>query len=381
MAIMHPLPSFIWQQPDHSALWFSANGSLPPQQLHVVDDTLSADQAFAWATQGHAMLWTGDFHNAKQLLSALNKRLNKRKKSSKTPASAAEAFHKHRLNQSQRAQLLNSVLVKLAPQGQLTLRRAPDVKAACEAAFGLHEQDCILPLQTLLGMIGAHQWQQKGVPIAALGGEHIHVPYGVYSPLRGEYLTLLQQAPLPQPCALALDIGTGSGVIAALLARRGVAQVIGTDINPKAIDTAHANLTRLGLTAQVSIEATDLFPEQAQADLIVCNPPWLPAKPTSLIESALYDPKHQMLEAFIMQAPAHLKPQGEVWLIMSDLAEHLGLRSPEFLHTLFAKAGLNVIEQQQTKPQHGKANDEDDPLFAARSQEVTSLYRLGLTTR
>ncbi|MBP6563392.1 MAG: methyltransferase, partial [Neisseriaceae bacterium] len=136
---MHTLPSFIWQQPDHTALWFSANGSHPPQQLHVVDDTLSADQAFAWATQGQSMLWTGDFHNAKQLLSALNKRLNKRRKSSKIPENAAAAFHKHRLNQSQRAQFLNSVLVKLSPQGVLDLRRAPDVKDACEAAFGLHD--------------------------------------------------------------------------------------------------------------------------------------------------------------------------------------------------------------------------------------------------
>ncbi len=378
MAAMHTLPSFTWQQPDHTALWFSASGSPPPQQLHLVDDTLSADQAFAWATQGHAMLWMGDFHNAKQLLSALNKRLNKRKKSAKVPASAAEAFHKHRLNQSQRAQLLNSVLVKLSPQGVLALRRAPEVKDACEAAFGLYEQDCILPLQTLLGMIGAHQWQQKGVPIQALGGASIHVPYGVYSPLRGEYLDLLLQAPLPTPCALALDIGTGSGVIAALLAQRGVAKTIGTDLNPKAIAAAQANLARLGLSDQVDIIETDLFPTGVKADLIVCNPPWLPAKPTSLIESALYDPKHQMLQAFLTQAPQHLNETGEVWLIMSDLAEHLGLRQPDALAQWFAQAGLSLIEQHHTRAQHAKANDVDDPLFNARSQEHTFLYRLQL---
>ncbi|MBP6863493.1 MAG: class I SAM-dependent methyltransferase [Neisseriaceae bacterium] len=375
---MHTLPSFTWQQPDHTALWFSANGSPPPQQLHLVDDTLNADQAFTWATQGHAMLWTGDFHNAKQLLSALSKRLNKRKKSSKVPATAAEAFHKHRLNQSQRAQLLNSLLVKLDPQGVLSLRRAPDVKDACAAAFGLHDQDCILPLQTLLGMIGAHQWQQKGVPIAALNQAHVHVPYGVYSPLRGEYLQLLQSAPLPEPCTLALDIGTGSGVIAAVLAKRGVAQIIGTDINPKAIAAAADNLNRLGLSGQVRIVATDLFPAGVKADLIVCNPPWLPAKPTSLIESALYDPKHQMLVAFLTQAPQHLNAGGEVWLIMSDLAEHLGLRAPDYLSAQFAQAGLSLIEQHTIKPQHAKANDADDAMFAARSQEVTSLYRLSL---
>ncbi|MGN6968232.1 methyltransferase, partial [Neisseria sp. P0017.S005] len=80
----------------------------------------------------------------------------------------------------------------------------------------------------------------------------------------------------------AFDIGTGSGVIAAILAKRGIPDIIATDTNPKAIACAIANLERLGLDKAVNIQSIDLFPETC-ADLIVCNPPWLPAKPTSAI--------------------------------------------------------------------------------------------------
>src|SRR5256885_9763195 len=57
----------------------------------------------------------------------------------------------------------------------------------------------------------------------------IHPHYGVFSPVRGEYLDLVAQAPLPaaaqQADAAVWDIGTGTGVLSALLLHRGVRQV------------------------------------------------------------------------------------------------------------------------------------------------------------
>jgi prophage antirepressor-like protein len=72
-----------------------------------------------------------------------------------------------------------------------------------------------------------------------------------------------------------------------------------------------------------------------------------------------------------------LKPQGQAWLILSDLAEHIGLRSRSFLLDAIAKAGLKVIERHDTQPVHPKSRDTGDTLFAARAKEVTSLWRLG----
>ena len=175
--------------------------------------------------------------------------------------------------------------------------------------------------------------------------------------------------------AVAFDIGTGTGVIAALLAERGVELVIATDSNPKAIECARDNIRALKLENQVKLRETDLFPE-GQADLIVCNPPWLPGRPASSLEHAIYDHEQRMLKGLLNSAPAHLKAEGEVWLIMSDLAEHLKLRSRADLLALFDDAGLDVIERLDTRPVHPKSKDEEDPLADARKLEITSLWRL-----
>ena len=64
---------------------------------------------------------------------------------------------------------------------------------------------------------------------------------------------------------------------------------------------------------------------------MVCNPPWLPARPSSAVEQAVYDEGSRMLKGFLAGLAAHLSPGGEGWLILSDLAEHLGLRSRDEL--------------------------------------------------
>jgi len=72
----------------------------------------------------------------------------------------------------------------------------------------------------------------------------------------------------------------------------------------------------------------------------------------------------------------HLEPKGEGWLILSDLAEHLGLRARDELLAAIAAAGLKVVARMDAKPTHPKAADATDPLHAARAAEVTSLWRL-----
>jgi prophage antirepressor-like protein len=85
-----------------------------------------------------------------------------------------------------------------------------------------------------------------------------------------------------------------------------------------------------------------------------------------------------MLRGFLAGLGAHLLPGGEGWLILSDLAEHLGLRTREELLAAIEAAGLKVVDRLDARPKHPKASDEDDPLHAARAAEVTSLWRLAL---
>jgi methylase of polypeptide subunit release factors len=287
-------------------------------------------------------------------------------------------LHLHRKSQIERARTMGMLLVELSGDYVLPYDRAPDVQAACEHAYGKtkRKDNIVLSLRELLGVIGAHEWHKKGVEIPQLAAT-ITPAYGVYSPVRGEYIDLVNEAALNN-VNIAFDIGTGTGVLAAILARRGVKKIIATELEPRAIACAKLNMQKFGFINQVEIVQADLFPstDAGLADLIVCNPPWLPAKANSTIEQAIYDPESKMLKGFLNGLKSHLALNGEGWLILSDFAEHLGLRSREDLSAWIEAAGLVVKEKIDIKPKHGKANDAADPLYIARLKEITSLYRL-----
>jgi len=379
-------PSLLtWSEKDteRNALW-RADQNLPARVV-LADDTLTADAAYRLACEGTGLLWRGDFQNARQLLQAMARRIDKpqktkRKKADATAPLPGAAFHTHRQAQAQRTRVLSQVLIELNGDYGIALRRAPDAKQACAQAFGPATGEAsVISLRALQGVIGAFEWRKNGVELPALGEDlRIYPHYGVFSPVRGEYVGLVAKAPLPAALkeqSVAFDIGVGTGVLSAVLARRGAKQVVATDMTERALACARDNLQRLGLQNQVQLLQADLFPP-GQAALVVCNPPWLPARPTSVLEQAVYDEGSQMLKGFLAGLKAHLCEGGEGWLILSDLAEHLGLRTREALLGWIADAGLQVLGRMDVKPVHGKAQDASDPLHAARAKEVTSLWRL-----
>jgi methylase of polypeptide subunit release factors len=432
----HPIIQWTEGGQTHSARWRSEAGVTPHKRVAIADEQMPADVAYRLACEGTALLWRGDFQNARQLLIALARRVDEKARKArregtapnapktkpvqtKPPrqknraASAAttsttltiDAFNLHRLAQSQRARTLGMLLIPLASDYMVPLKRAPNLQRACLEAYGapnvdaagndMVAQDSLVSLRELLGLVGAHEWRKKGVDVPALG-ESIHPHYGVFAPVRNEYVNLVASAPFPslvpaltpsgkpskakpKPIELAFDIGTGTGVLAAVLAQRGIKRIIATDMDPRALVCARENMSRLDLTAQVELVQANLFPDsrEGHAALIVCNPPWIPARPSAPIESAIYDPDSQMLRGFVAGLAAHLAPGGEGWLILSDIAEHLGLRTREELLGYFEKGGLTVIGRLEVRPTHPKATDSNDPLHAARAAEVTSLWRLG----
>ncbi|MFE7610404.1 methyltransferase [Streptomyces celluloflavus] len=382
---MNSPPVVEWTEADEvrSARWRSESGAPPPRRIVIADDRMKADAAYKLACEGTALLWRGDFHNARQLMTALARRIDRRPRKA-PPADPALAFHQHRAAQNQRARILGMLLIPLDAAHAVPLHRAPDVRAACAQAYGPPEPGAgspvaatasVVSLRELLGLIGAYEWRKKGVEVPALGGDRIHPHYGVFSPARGEYVDLVARAPLPSQ-DLAFDIGTGTGVLASVLARRGVRRIVATDQDPRALACARENTERLGVAGQVEVVEADLFPA-GRAPLVVCNPPWVPAKPTSPVEHAVYDPGSRMLRGFLNGLADHLSPGGEGWLILSDLAEHLGLRPRAELLDTFASAGLTVLDRLDIAPRHPRAHDISDPLHAARAAEVTSLWRLG----
>ncbi|HWD82750.1 MAG TPA: methyltransferase, partial [Kribbella sp.] len=135
--------------------------------MHV-DDTISADQALRLINRGTTLLWKGDYHNAKQLLAALGRRL---------PSTRTGTFQAQRRAQAERTRVLNSLLIPLTDH-RITLRRAPDVRAACAEAYGSPAGTRWVPLRELLGVVGAHQLRLRGVYVPALG-DRVHPHYTV----------------------------------------------------------------------------------------------------------------------------------------------------------------------------------------------------------
>ncbi len=405
-------PTITWQErgATHTARWRSEAGVAPPKRVVIADDTMSADRAWRLVCEGTALLWRGDFQNARQLLQALGRRADPalRKKSAAgkpasdqavadeavvqstpetdKPAQFPDAFHRYRMAQAQRARTLGMLLMQCEPDHQINLRRAPDVRRACIQAYGPEDgtpQRYATSLRELLGLISAREWRKKGVEVAALD-ERIHPHYGVFAPVRSEYVNLVNEAPL-MATDLAFDIGTGTGVLAAVLARRGVKRVVATDQDMRALDCARDNLKRLGLNGRIDVIQADLFPPVVAAPpgkqmpspgLIVCNPPWLPGRPSASLERAVYDFESRMLRGFLAGAGVRLAAQGEAWLILSDLSEHLGLRTRVELLGWIAAGGLKVAGRLDAKPVHPRVSDSTDPLHVARRAETTSLWRL-----
>jgi SAM-dependent methyltransferase len=379
---VHPVLRWTEDGEERVARWRSERGAPPPKSVVVVDDRATADEAYGLACQGVGLLWRGDFQNARQMLNALATRADRRPRRASKPVAGApsrsgvEAFNLARQARSQRARTLGMLLIPLDADRSIPLRRAPDLRQACAEAWGPPDgAPSVASLRELLGIVGAHEWRVRGIDVPEAGGR-IHPHYGVFSPTRREYVGLVAGAPLPvAPIGVAFDVGTGTGVLAAVLARRGVARIVATDQDPRALACARENLARLGLADRVEVVQADLFPE-GRAALVVCNPPWVPARPASPLEHAVYDADGRMLRGFLGGLAAHLAPGGEGWLVLSDLAEHLGLRTRGDLLALFDAAGLEVAGRLDARPAHPRAADPGDPLHAARARETTSLWRL-----
>ncbi|WP_242352608.1 MULTISPECIES: methyltransferase [unclassified Anaeromyxobacter] len=394
-------PLLIWRTPsgERRAAWLSQ--LVPaPARAGAADDRTTAAAAVARASSGEALVYEGDYHNARQLLTAMARRLARpgqapsgaRRRGRPAPGARrpalplppptqdlASEFRRERALKRLEHEVLTRLVVPVEAGWRVALPRAPDVASACEEALGpMPQAPGLLPLRELLGIVGAHEWRRRGVEVRALGAR-VHPRYGVYAPVRAEYVDLVAAAAAEWPVAgkRAYDVGTGTGVLALVLARAG-ARVVATDVESAAVACARENAARLGLADRVEVVQADLFPEDgAPVELVVSNPPWLPAEAASPLERAVYDPGGRFLDRLLRTLPARLAPGGEAWIVISDLAERLGLRPPGAVEALAVAAGLVVRDVRETRPAHPRVQDREDPLHAARAAERTRLYRLG----
>lgn len=342
-----------------------------PSELHDVDDRLRADDALRRARRGETLLFKGTFLNAKQLLAAMTKRLAAAPRP--PPATALEAFRSERRARHLEHQVLSKLVVGLDDTYRLEVAKAPEVRLACEHAWGPATGRTVTPLKTLLGVMGAEAWRAKGLVVPGLEGR-LTPFYGVYTPTRTEYVELLLGVKGGRGASV-IDVGTGTGLLAFVLLQRGATSVRATDIESRAVECATLNALQLGWSDRFSVEQRPLFPD-AVADLIVCNPPWIPEAPKNRFDRAVFDEGDAFITGFLDGVGAHLTQKGRALLIISNLAELLGLRPRGWLEARFEAAGLDVATTASLAAKHGKAKDPRDPLHAARSAEITTLYEL-----
>ncbi|MCK2239819.1 MULTISPECIES: class I SAM-dependent methyltransferase [unclassified Crossiella] len=338
--------------------WLSTRDQPRPQNIRDIDNRISAAEALRLCRDGISPHWQGDWPGLRQLLRAMDRRMPWR----------GGDFARWRQHQAWRSAVLGRVLVTLDD------RLAPAVREACAQVYGEITGPALVSARELLGVLGAYEWRRQGIFVPGLGAR-IHPHYGVFPPTRHEYVDLVAEAEPPD--GPAFDVGTGTGVLAAVLARRGL-RVLATDIDPRAVACARDNMQRLGLGGQVEVTQADLFPA-GRADLVVCNPPWLPGRVRGGLDRGVFDPGGRMLSAFLDRLARHLTPGGQGWLVLSDLAETLGLREPGALAAAIEANGLRVLGATSTRPRHPRATRATaDPLRAARATEVITLWRLGV---
>ena len=140
----------------------------------------------------------------------------------------------------------------------------------------------------------ASQRYEEGIFFGVLGYK-IHPFFAVYTPTRTSHLELfttwLKQYSGQRNSAY--DIGVGSGILSFLLAKSGFEKIIATDSNPNAIESVQRDIDRgeqerRYLQNIIPVHG-DFFAEKTeQADLIVCNPPWVLGEVKSKLDEAMY---------------------------------------------------------------------------------------------
>ncbi|WP_297470061.1 HemK2/MTQ2 family protein methyltransferase [Thermococcus sp.] len=149
-------------------------------------------------------------------------------------------------------------------------------------------------------------------------GLQILLDENVYEPAEDTFL--LAETVEVRPGERALDVGTGTGLIALLMAKKA-RYVLGVDINPNAVELARKN-ARLNGIKNVEFKVSDLFERvEGKFDVITFNAPYLPGRPEEPIDFALVGGERgrEVIDRFIAEVPDYLSAEGRVYLVQSSI--------------------------------------------------------------
>ena len=239
------------------------------------------------------------------------------------------------------------------------------------------QSDFYLPFPKIQGLNSAWQWYINGIDYPGVPGK-IHPWYGVYFPTRKDHLYLFNYwlRKYSGPKELAIDIGTGCGVLAFQMMNSGIDKVEASDLNPVAVHSAAESAKSLGFEDRMTVYESDLFENvENSAPLIVFNPPWLPVKTNAegLDKAIYFEPG--LFERFFEEAVDHMTEDGKLILIFSNLGREEGqidIHPVEDELENGSRFKKVKLIKRKAEPSSGKTRRRDN-----RKNEYVELWELG----
>lgn len=307
-----------------------------------VDQNVPPAQAAAWLCEGRSLILTDRFRTGLGILAALRVKLEDPGEDAEYVAKRAfrEAF------QSASKRLLAPVVGR-----KVALLDAP--RAGFLAELYPDHADFALPVEDAKVLSSAWDWYEQGVHFPVLG-YRVHPFYGTYIPARMEHLELFGTwlAKYKGARNRAIDVGTGTGVLALQMAKAGFQQVLATDINPNAIESLARQLRRLPTAPAIELQHADLLgAERGPLDLIVSNPPWMKGEVGRTLDLAMYF-QDGFFERFYDQALERLAPGGRVVFVFSNIIELSQPDVPHPIQTELDRGRFTLVEKltRRVKP-------------------------------
>lgn len=320
---------------------------LPEQPLAQFNKSINVTRTIKGLEAGKPILITAYYSNGLLLLNELHKHL-KIKLPNKT-------FQEQRAYRAAYRALSNLIYIKISDH-KLTVKKSPAIGWLTK----LYPEtgNFLLPFSKVQGLNSSWQWFQKGILLPVLRNK-IHPYYGVYFPTRFDHLIVFDNwlKRYEGPKKSAIDVGIGSGILAFQMVKHGFQKVFGTDTNPNAIVGLKESMGDTKMSRKVELDFASLFGKWGKpTELIVFNPPWLPAsQELDKNDEAIYY-NENLFPEFFAEAKKRLLPDGKLVLLFSNLAQITDVSKDHPIKTELAKGGRFILETCLTRKVKAASN-------------------------
>ncbi|MFI1744470.1 methyltransferase [Thalassobellus sediminis] len=339
---------------------------LPEKPLAQFNKSINITRTIKGLEAGKPIQITEFYSNGLLLLNELHKHLKK--------TLPNKTFQEQRAYRSAYRKLSSLIYIKIVDH-KLTVKKAPAI--GWLAKLYPEVSHFLLPFSKVQGLNSSWQWHQNGILLPVLRNK-IHPYYGVYFPTRFDHLILFDNWLKRYGGAKksAIDVGIGSGVLDFQMVKHGFQKVFGTDTNPNAIVGLTESMGDTKMSRKIELDFASLFGKfEKQTELIVFNPPWLPASPDMDKNDEAIFYNDTLFPEFFTEAKKRLLPEGKLVIIFSNLAQITDVAKDHPIEKELAKGGrfkLDACLKRKVKAGSNKTMREQN----WRSEEEVELWVL-----